>query len=755
MKYNTFTKELLLFATLLSAPIVISNNRVNNDSIKVINLDEVEVKAHLKETAFTHTLTSAATFVPSMELQIQQMDNIKLLSNAIPNLFIPDYGSRLSSAVYIRGIGARSSGQSVGVYLDGVPLFDKSSYDFELNDIATISVLRGPQGTLYGRNAMGGIIDIKTYAPLDRDQISIQIGGGSQGYANAKAVISKKIANRFGISASAYYNRTDGFFTNETTGKRADWENNTGGRLKLQWKPTTNLDFQFTSQYDYTQQGAFPYAQYDSITSTLKPISANGASDYLRHLLTNSLQINYTHTDFTLSATTGYQLLNDRMNMDQDFTADDIFHLDQQQQQNALSQEILFKSTHAKNYKWLAGAFGFYDKMNNNTLASLQEAGIQQVLQPVFNAIHANNPNAPQLIITSTAIPTPGTYLTPNYGLALYHQSSIDNVFTSGLSVLAAIRLDYEHQKLNYHTHMAMDMVANMGVMQIPMTLTDTLSGELNQESWNITPKVSLSYNLHNRLFTYATVSTGYKSGGYNIQNFADLIQQSLMASYSPNTAAVDVQESVSYDPERVINYELGARGDLIKNRWKADIALFYMDIYDIQLTQFVTSGSGRIISNGGRARSCGLEINTTALLGEGFTLNANYGFTNAKFMENGLETTSYAGNYVPYAPQHTYSATLTYDKHFNSKIITQLIATTQFAGAANIFWNEENSVMQKAYGTLNASLLLRRKWLDISIWAKNITNAKYQTFYFESFGNAFYQQNKPFSIGANVACRF
>lgn len=136
----------------------IKAERVNenvNDTIKTYNIGEVIVTSSTKETNDLRTLPGAVSILSPQAIATRQIDALKDISAFVPNLYMPDYGSKMTSAIYIRGIGARSSGQSIGLYVDNVPYLDKSAFDFELNDIQRIEVLRGPQGTLYGRNAMG------------------------------------------------------------------------------------------------------------------------------------------------------------------------------------------------------------------------------------------------------------------------------------------------------------------------------------------------------------------------------------------------------------------------------------------------------------------------------------------------------------------------------------------------------------------------------------------------------------------------
>ena len=150
-----------------------------NDTIKTYNMGEVIVTSSTKETNNLRTLPGSVSILSPQMISGRQIDALKDISSFVPNLYMPDYGAKLTSAIYIRGIGARSSGQSVGLYVDNVPYLDKSTFDFELTDIQRIEVLRGPQGTLYGRNAMGGIVNIYTISPIYNQAKKISQSAGS------------------------------------------------------------------------------------------------------------------------------------------------------------------------------------------------------------------------------------------------------------------------------------------------------------------------------------------------------------------------------------------------------------------------------------------------------------------------------------------------------------------------------------------------------------------------------------------------
>ena len=165
-------KLILLFTLLLYVGSIFSTNynpiddeKDNQDTIRVLNLDEFVITTSVKETNALKRMPTAVSILSPKMLQARQVESLSSLSGVVPNFFVPDYGSKVSTPIYIRGVGARSGSQTVSLYVDNVPIFNPSAFDFEFQDIQRIEVLRGTQGTLYGRNAIGGIVNVYTLSP--------------------------------------------------------------------------------------------------------------------------------------------------------------------------------------------------------------------------------------------------------------------------------------------------------------------------------------------------------------------------------------------------------------------------------------------------------------------------------------------------------------------------------------------------------------------------------------------------------------
>jgi outer membrane receptor protein involved in Fe transport len=742
------------------------------DTIKTYNIDEVMVTSSTKETNDLRALPGSVSVISPQAAAGRQINALKDVGSLVPNLHIPDYGARLTSAVYIRGVGARSSGQSVGLYVDDAPYPDKSVFDFELADIQRIEVLRGPQGTLYGRNAMGGIVNIYTLSPFHYERTRLSASLGNYGSIKAKASHYRKAGRTLGLSLSVRYDHNDGYFTNRHTGRKADRETSAGGRFKAEWRPTAEFRTVYTLSYDYVDQGAFPYGLYHNETGAIDPVRTGDASSYSRWALTGSLRAEYRTGNFTLSSVSGHQYFTDNMHMDQDFSPLSIFTLNQRQRQRAFSEELAVRSNTAGRYRWSFGLYAFLNDLHTEGPVTFGEDGVKGILQKVFDDLKEDNPRMPSIRVMDDELRIPGSFDTPSRGIALFHQSTYDNLIVRGLSLTAGLRLDYEKQRMDYASTARMRTGlagADGAVTEIPGIAPTVMDVSTSQEFRQLLPKLSLKYEWAPRAFTYASVSKGYKAGGYNVQMSADLMQSQMqydmMSRFVPNLAVVPepVEKVAAYRPEQSWNYELGVRSELIAQRLTSELTFFYTDIRDIQITKFVESGNGRILANAGKASSLGVEVSLRACLTPDLTADVNYGHVRATFLDYTHEAkvagrivrTDCSGNDIPYIPSHTLNIGLGYTRLLRGAWIDQFATYTQFSGIGSIRWTELNDVSQPFYGLVNVKAGIRKGIVRFDLWARNLTDASYAVFYFESFGQPYLQKGKPVQIGAEVSIVF
>ena len=802
MKESTVLKSLKIMAagaavvsavTPVNASIVKEAIDAPADTTRVIDIEEVVVIATPKENNRLRQQPISATSFSQGDMRNNSVTSVKSLSGLVPNLFIPDYGSKLTTSVYVRGIGSRINTPAVGLYVDNIPFIDKSAFDFNYSDIERIDVLRGPQGTLYGRNTMGGLIRVFTKSPFSYQGTDISLGAAT--YNNYKASVNHyhRISDKFAFSAGAFYEHEGGFFENVArNNEKIDKSDEVGGRMRAIWLPKDNLKLDFTVNYEYSNQGGYPYQltslsetdiYYQDLKGDLGKVAYNNECGYMRHLLNGGLNLEHQADNFILSSVTGFQYLKDEMNLDQDFTRKNVYTMSQRQNSKTLSEEIVLKSKPGRRWQWTTGVSGFYQWLNTEGPVTFHEDGIQNLIEDNINSIFpSGNPKAPEMKvdIASNQIHVPGIFDTPTLNSAVYHQSTINDLLVEGLSLTVGIRLDYEKIKMNYNssTNMPFNFLFKMGAMPIEvkdLKALSTFEGGLSTDYLQVLPKFSLQYSWNKMNNVYATISKGYRSGGYNIQMFSEIIQGSLRNSMIDAVAnteefskfagmlenfkkdGVNIKDATLYKPEYSWNYEIGSHMTMFDGRLQADVAAFYMDTHDQQISRFAASGLGRITVNAGKSRSIGGELALKAQITDAFSINGNYGYTHATFTDYVVsDEVNYNGNYVPFVPEHTFTVGGQYIFRMKSGAwLDNIMLNANYKGAGRIYWTEQNNAYQNLYGTLNGRISLNKGNGQIGIWINNALNTEYQAFYFESMNRGFAQMGRPMQIGVDLRCRF
>lgn len=765
---------LLATACLLSATALAEDiNTLPKDTTKVIDIEEVVVIASPKETGKLRELPNAVSLISQKDMQANQITTLKNVSALVPNFFMPDYGSKITSAVYIRGIGSRINTPAVGLYVDNIPYIDKSAFDFNFYDIERIDILRGPQGTLYGRNTMGGLIKVHTRSPFSYQGTDVKLSYGSKSnHRSASLTHYHRWNEHFAFSAGGYYEGSDGFFRNAYNGKKIDNMEAGGGRIRAIWLPSDNLKLDFTIGYDYSDEGGYPYYYTGALNKSkeeykehIGKISYNRDCGYRRGLFNTGLNIEYQGNSFIMNAVTGYQNLTDRMYLDQDFLPVDIYNIEQKQRINTLSEEITFKSKKNQRWLWVTGASGFYQWLHTDAPVTFQSEGIQW-LENNINKGMASSGMPINLKILSETMPVPGIFDTPVLGAAIFHQSTFNHLLFENLSATVGLRLDYEKNKIDYNSSVAMNIQMYMAgkPMGKPMEQAAEFIGKLDDDHVQLLPKFALKYDFNKQNNIYATVSRGFRSGGYNIQMFSELLQSALKQRPGAGSAVSDdeIKNLVTYKPEYSWNYEIGSHLSLFGGKLKTDLAAFYMDTRDQQIAKFVESGLGRMMVNAGSSESYGAEVSLTASVNRNLSLNGSYGYTHSTFKKydagksSSDENIDYSGHYVPFVPRHTMNVGANYSFFLGgNKWAQSLTVGLNYTGAGKIYWTEKNDVSQSFYGTLNGRISLQAKALQIDFWGRNLTNKDYTTFYFESMERGFEQRSKPLQLGVDVRYHF
>ncbi len=726
----------------------------------LIAVDRVQITA-IKQGSQLRREAVAASVLSGRTLEMQGVSAVKDVMTDIPNLFMPDYGSRTTSSIYVRGMGTRIDQPVVGMTVDNVALADKNLYDTELPDIERIEFLRGPQATLYGRNTMGGIINVYTLSPLTYQGLRLRADYGSRNSFRVAASTYNRLREKFGFSVSAQYAHCDGFWRNTYDNSLCDKENSGNFRTKFQYREGA-LSIDNTLAFSMVEQGGYPY-QYIGSPNPSKhreelvgKICYNEPCSYERLAVNDGLSIRYDFGKFSLASITSYQYMNDKMHIDNDFLPEYYFTLEQRKQQHHIAEDFVLRSKEEGKYRWLVGVYGFFKREKMQAPVTFGATGIDRLILDNINANSgydgeyrwgdAEGNGADEMLLDSR-------FLTHNSGVAAYHRSELH---LGRWRLALGLRLDYELVQMQYNTaantaYTVFPSDPSLQPTTIPLNLSD--SDVLSRGFLEFLPSFSVSADLDEagRNMLYLSASKGYKAGGFNTQMFSEVLQRRLQNEMGLHRE-MDIEKLCAYNPEHSYNVELGGHFATRNGVFTADAALFYIECLDQQLTIFPDENStGRMMTNAGRTRSFGAEISATARLAKTLVLKGSYGYTNAKFREFVSGGKNYAGNYIPYAPKNSLSLRLMQTVPFTSRWIDRMILGIGVTGAGRIYWNEANDVSQPFYALLDASVRFEGKRWAVDLWCKNATNTKYDVFYFESMGNRFLQRGRPMAGGVRV----
>ncbi len=817
-----YVYSLILVALLLPLSIM----AMEADSSRVVQLQGVEVIS-FKENGSLRQQPSSVTLITHGQMEEAHITSLKTASVKVPNLFIPDYGSRLTSAIYIRGIGSRINTPAVGLYVDNVPYLDKSAFDFNFYDIESIDVLRGPQGTLYGRNTMGGLVRVYTKNPFDYQGTDLKLGYATGDNHRSFALTHyHRPSDVFAFSAGGYYEGGDGFFTNDKTDESVDDLQSGGGRIRAILLPNDAWTLDMSISYDYSDEGAYPYYYMGSVTETesypdlIGRISNNRRHSYRRNLLNVGLNLEYRAERWQMNAVTGYQYLQDRMFLDQDFLSSDIYSLEQRQRINTITEEVTFKNLNADHWEWVTGLNLMYQDLHTTGPVTFYDDGLRW-LEGNINTVMPTIDRIPMLQMmgfTGMAVNfrgenllMDGTYDTPSYGAALFHQSVYR--FNDRLSATLGLRLDYEHHQMEYYSPADVCFgfrMPNNSNPKMAVDLQDLEShilyeGKLEDDHFRVLPKLALKYEFDDDDNIYTSVAMGHRSGGYNLQMFSDLLQGALrvdmmdgvkegvggyldylaetnpvMPKYIPdpdnpgemvylptfvrrvmaqNMPQFEIPriDQIVYRPEYSWNFELGTHLTLLDYTLNLDAAVFYNRLYDQQISRFAPSGLGRMMVNAGKSQSCGGEIAARWMPDKHLTLAGNYGYTHSTFLDyDAGDGHDYTDNHVPFVPAHTLNLEAAYSWFLNDGFAMKSITLgANYAGSGRVYWTEDNSASQSFRSQLGARIGLTFEYLDVHIWGKNLTDNEYNTFYFVSASRRYEQHCKPLQVGIDLNFHF
>lgn len=711
--YATITKD-IPFASDKNKPVAIT---LNNSSKQ---LDEVIVSAQKKEEVL-QKVPFSITALSSLQVQEYRLWDSKEITAIVPNLYSADPGDN-RNVISIRGITTTSYDPAIATYIDGVNQFGLDNYISELLDLERIEILKGPQGTLYGRNAMGGVINIITKQPTNivSGFTEISIGNyNQQRYSGGLRIPLIKSKLFFGIAA--VYDKRDGFYKNEFNNLTFDKQHNITGNYYLKYVANTKWTITLnTKHHNLRNDGAFPMTVPQDINEAFNNpfvLNQNAITKMVDDILNSSVSLNYYGHEFNFALQTAYQSDHRYYTkpIDGDFSPADIVSIinnyDGWNKTQVLTQEFKFNSSPAStdSLKWTTGAFLFY---NDNPVKQATRFGADAAL---FGA-----PENSSVITTTKG---------KSYGTAFYGQ--ISYAVNTKMEITGGVRFDYEKKKYSVLGEFQMDPDPSLIV-----TLPDT---NAIVDFSAVSQKIGLSYALAENNNLFFICSRGYRTGG--------LTQLSSDPSQPP---------LYPYKPEFSTNLEVGCKSNFFNNKFHINIAGFITFVSDAQVPTFVLPEAITVTRNAGKLKSRGFEAELNLTPFKGLECNYSFGYTNAEYTKLNLSQNGSAvnltGNKQIFTPELTSMLAAQYSYEISSNQRFKLIIRGEWEYIGKQYFDLTNNITQKPYNILNTRCGFGYRNFELMFWGRNLQNTKYIAYAFD-FG-AIHLGN-PKSYGFTVATRF
>ncbi len=661
--------------------------------------------------------------------------------------------------ITIRGIGlndasTNNSGPN-GVYLDEVYQSSPTAQTFQTFDLDRVEILKGPQGTLYGRNASGGALNLVTTKPTDYYTGDLHAEYGSYNTYQLEGGVGGPIAPGLNGRVAAVVNESDGYFKNLQTGGHENGANNFALRGALQWKPVDDLTVLFNVHGGRVDNRPNEYRHIgtnDPKTGDLCTVSqANGggcvdlfgygAFNRREHLTVNSagayLRADYKLGDVTLTSISAFEH-NDKFHPEEtDASADQLLELDGHARSDTATQEFRAAQT-TERYNWQAGFYFLHEDLKQNQPGQILEGG-----DAVFGARGALDGVAFQSFNQNDQI-------TDAY--AVYGQGAYK--LTPKLSLTLGGRVTREDKSFHYDGARALQQggSGNFGPRMSLAVVDKALEDD------NFSFRVAADYRFTDRVLGYASVTTGFKSGGFN---------GGFLSSTDP---AVISRQLDPVRPETVTSYEVGVKSELFSRRLVFNAAYFYNDYSDEQVFELASPPPGSVgglpvsvLGNAESAHTQGIDLQVQARPVRELTLGFNLGVLEAKLdrLISDVSSTSqdFSGNDLPLAPHLSLAAFVDYKRPlFGGVVDVQANAnyrSRQFFDVAN-----DPFLVQEGYWLANLRVAYKRDgapW-EVAVFARNLAGKQYYIDKFnlvDPFGLVQGIVGAPRTVGAEVNYRF
>ncbi len=676
-------------------------------------LDEVLISSQKNEETLQAVPISIST-LSAKKIKEYALWNTKELTAVVPNLYAANPGDE-RNVTSIRGVISSSYDPAVSTYVDGVNQFSLDTYIAQLSDVERIEVLRGPQGTLYGRNAMGGVINILTKQPANTFSGSLEAVTGNYGQLRVNPALRfPLIKDRLFVGISSIFSKRDGYYTNSYNNTSFDDQHTFSNNLYLKFLASKKWVLSLNAKHQqFNNKGAFPLVNdRDEALGNPFILNQNAVARMLDKIFNISLSLNYTGDRFNLTNQAAYQYNHRYYDkpIDGDFSPIDAISIlnnygGKWNRVKVFTNELRLTSpaNGTGKLKWVAGSYFFHqENPSKQGLHYGNDAGMIGSPATNFTSINSTKANG--------------------YGIAAFGQ--VTYLILPKLNIIAGIRYDYEEKKYTVMGEYASDSDPGNLIVTVPDTI-----GKASFRAFS--PKLGLSYEVDSNKTAFLTYSRGYRAGG--------------LTSLSSDPSAPPLY---AFKPEFSQNIELGLKNKLLNNRMQLNLAFFLTKVTDIQVPSLVYPDAITVTKNAGSLTSKGVEVEVSAKPFNGLQIDYNFGYTDAEF--GNLEYAQYGtsvnlkGNRQVFTPKTTSMLALQYEYKFRETY--KISIRGEWRNLGEQYFDVGNMIRQGNYSIFNNALTVSYRQTSLSFWMKNFLDKKYISYAYD-FGAIHLGDPKTFGL--------
>src|SRR5262245_17916653 len=659
------------------------------------------------------TLPVSVTAVPSDTIVADGLTGVSQAGWFSPNTFFNEFTARKLSNARFRGVGSSPANPGITSYIDGVPQLNANSSSIEFLDVEQVEFVRGPQSALFGRNALGGVINITSARPsLTKWTGNVAAPFGNFGTADVRGTASGPISgDTVAASVGFGFTRRDGYTVNDVTGNDLDSRSAWFGRGQVLWKPNPRWETRAMFSGERARDG--DYALNDLASLRANPYHA--ARDFEgythRDIIAPTMQVNYLGPTIEVTSTSGFLKWKTDDLTDLDYSPFPAVTRSNHEEDFQFTEELRVSTAKGvasalrggMTLRWQAGLFFFtqnYDQLAVNTYSPFILA------QNLGLTIAQTTPNA----------------ALDDRGFGVYGQGTL--TLTKNLDVVVGLRADREHKEAGI-TSSFDPAIAPPQVVNAERDFSD------------VSPQFAVSYRVAPAATVYGTVARGFKAGGFN-------------PTAPPGSEA--------YDQEHAWNYEGGVKTSALNNRLAASVAAFHIDWRDLQMNvpnPFVPAQF--YIANAAGATSNGVELELHARPDRSLDLFGGVGFTHARYKDGSAAVgVDIAGNTLANTPSYTADFGVQYGRALRAPLAMFVRAEAICYG--HYEYDEGNNAGQDAYTLTNVRIGVRGKRAYGEFWVRNVFDTTYipTAFAFPGAPSGFLGENgAPRTLGIRFGVGF